>query len=104
MSTTCLAYRVPAQLSAFINVIEMYLSRDGLEEMFLDRFMGLEKPRIQDSRQQSVSEIVRLLKMKDESERRFLEVLLKNRQFLHDLATMKKISSIRRNFEETVER
>ncbi|XP_028415382.1 dynein heavy chain 8, axonemal-like isoform X2 [Dendronephthya gigantea] len=103
MSTTCLAYRVPAKLSAVINVIEMYLSRDGLEEMFLDRFMGLEKPRIQDSRQQSVSELVRLLKMKDESERKFLEVLLKNRQFLHDLATMKKISSIRRNFEETVE-
>jgi hypothetical protein len=47
---------------------------------------------------------VRLLKMKDESERKFLEVLLKNRQFLHDLSTMKKISSIRRNFEETVER
>ena len=55
MSTTVPAYRVPAQLSAFINVIDMCLSRDGLEEMFLDRFMELEKPRIQDSRLQSVS-------------------------------------------------
>lgn len=55
MSTTVPAYRVPAELSAFINVIEMYLSRDGLEEMFLDRFMEMEKPRIQDSRLQSVS-------------------------------------------------
>ena len=55
MSTTVPAYRVPAQLGAFMNVIEMCLLRDGLEEMFLDRFMALEKPRIQDSRLQSVS-------------------------------------------------
>ena len=61
MSTTVPAYRVPAELSAFINVIEMYLSRDGLEEMFLDRFMEMEKPRIQDSRLQTVSVCVKIL-------------------------------------------
>ena len=38
-----------------MNVVEMCLSRDGLEEQFLDRFMALEKSRIQDSRLQTVS-------------------------------------------------
>lgn len=55
MSTTCPAYRVPDQLTACMNVVEMCLSRDGLEEQFLDRFMALEKSRIQDSRLQTVS-------------------------------------------------
>ena len=55
MSTTSSAYSVPHELSAFVNVVEMCMSRDGLEEMFLDRFMALEKSRIQDSWQQAVS-------------------------------------------------
>ena len=55
MSTTSAAYRVPAQLSAVMNVVEMCLSREGLEELFLDRFMELEKSRIQDSKSQTVS-------------------------------------------------
>lgn len=51
-----------------------------------------------------LQDLVRLLKGKKDSKKKFLEELLKNKQFIHDLITMKKISSIRRNFEEIIER
>ena len=54
LATTCAAQGVPSGLAAYVNVVEFCQSRDGMEEMFLDRFMRLEKPRMQDARSQVV--------------------------------------------------
>lgn len=54
MAATFPCQAVPASIAAYVNVVEFSQSRDGLEEMFLDRFLRLEKPRMQDSRTQVV--------------------------------------------------
>lgn len=54
MATTFPCQAVPASIAAYVNVVEFSQSRDGLEEMFLDRFLRLEKPRMQDTRTQVV--------------------------------------------------
>ena len=54
MATTFPCQGVPASIAAYVNVVEFSQSRDGLEEMFLDRFLRLEKPRMQDTRTQVV--------------------------------------------------
>ena len=54
MATTFSCQAVPASIAAYVNVVEFSQSRDGLEEMFLDRFLRLEKPRMQDTRTQVV--------------------------------------------------
>ena len=55
LATTCPAQAVPSGIAAYVNVVEFSQSRDGLEEMFLDRFLRLEKPRMQDTRSQVVN-------------------------------------------------
>ena len=52
--TTYSCQAVPSSIAAYVNVVEFSQSRDGLEEMFLDRFLRLEKPRMQDTRTQVV--------------------------------------------------
>lgn len=54
MAATFPCQAVPASIAAYVNVVEFSQSRDGLEEMFLDRFLRLEKPRMQDTRTQVV--------------------------------------------------
>ena len=54
MATTFSSRAVPSSIAAYVNVVEFSQSRDGLEEMFLDRFLRLEKPRMQDTRTQVV--------------------------------------------------
>ena len=54
-ATTSPAEAVPAGLSAYVNVVEFVQSREGLEEMFLDRFLRLEKPRMQETRTQVIT-------------------------------------------------
>lgn len=54
MAATFPCHAVPASIAAYVNVVEFSQSRDGLEEMFLDRFLRLEKPRMQDTRTQVV--------------------------------------------------
>ena len=44
------------------------------------------------------------MKMQQENENNFIKVLISNNKFLHNLATMKKIASLRRSYEETAER
>ena len=55
LATTCPAKAVPPGIAACVNVVEFSQSRTGLEEMFLDRFLRLEKARMQDTRQQVVN-------------------------------------------------
>ena len=54
LATTFSSRAVPSSIAAYVNVVEFNQSRDGLEEMFLDRFLRLEKPRMQDTRTQVV--------------------------------------------------
>ena len=54
MATTFSSQAVPSSIAAYVNVVEFSQSRDGLEEMFLNRFLRLEKPRMQDTRTQVV--------------------------------------------------
>lgn len=54
LATTFSSRAVPSSIAAYVNVVEFSQSRDGLEEMFLDRFLRLEKPRMQDTRTQVV--------------------------------------------------
>jgi len=54
LATTFSCQAVPSSIAAYLNVVEFSQSRDGLEEMFLDRFLRLEKPRMQDTRTQVV--------------------------------------------------
>lgn len=54
LATTFSCHAVPSSIAAYVNVVEFSQSRDGLEEMFLDRFLRLEKPRMQDTRTQVV--------------------------------------------------
>ena len=54
LATTFSCEAVPLGIAAYVNVVEFSQSRDGLEEMFLDRFLRLEKPRMQDARTQVV--------------------------------------------------
>ena len=54
LATTFSCQAVPSSIAAYVNVVEFSQSRDGLEEMFLDRFLRLEKPRMQDTRTQVV--------------------------------------------------
>ena len=64
MATTFSSRAVPSSIAAYVNVVEFSQSRDGLEEMFLDRFLRLEKPRMQETRTQlvDVSMIVVIIK------------------------------------------
>ena len=54
LATTFSSKSVPSSIAAYVNVVEFSQSRDGLEEMFLDRFLRLEKPRMQETRTQVV--------------------------------------------------
>ncbi|XP_068697910.1 dynein axonemal heavy chain 8-like [Montipora foliosa] len=103
MATTFSCQAVPASIAAYVNVVEFSQSRDGLEEMFLDRFLRLEKPRMQDTRTQVVDEMVTLIEGLREAEENILESLGSGHRLLYNLAATKKLASIKKQHEEIVE-
>lgn len=103
MATTFPCQAVPASIAAYVNVVEFSQSRDGLEEMFLDRFLRLEKPRMQDTRTQVVDEMVTLMEGLREAEENILESLGSGHRLLYNLAATKKLASIKKQHEEIVE-
>ncbi|XP_048577711.1 dynein axonemal heavy chain 8 isoform X3 [Nematostella vectensis] len=102
-ATTSPADTVPSGLAAYVGVVEFCQSRDGLEDMFLDRFLRLEKPRMQDTRTQVVTEIVTHMDGLHDAEENILECLGSGHRLLYNLAATKKLASIRRLHEETSE-
>lgn len=103
LATTFSSRAVPSSIAAYVNVVEFNQSRDGLEEMFLDRFLRLEKPRMQDTRTQVVDEMVTLMEGLREAEENILECLGSGHRLLYNLAATKKLASIQKQHEEIVE-
>lgn len=103
LATTFSSKSVPSSIAAYVNVVEFSQSRDGLEEMFLDRFLRLEKPRMQETRTQVVDEMVTLMEGLREAEENILECLGSGHRLLYNLAATKKLASIKKQHEEIVE-
>ena len=50
LHTTSMPHQVPAEMSAYVNVVSFQLSRNDVTEELLDRFMMKEKQRLDDEK------------------------------------------------------
>ncbi|XP_041462850.1 dynein heavy chain 8, axonemal-like [Lytechinus variegatus] len=103
LHTTCQPHCVPHALAAYTSVMYFYQTRDDCEEELLDRFMTLEKARLEEDRITALKERISNMKQLDQLEDQMLECLASDNRLLNDLTTTKKLGDMKKHYDETVE-
>ncbi|XP_030850579.1 dynein heavy chain 8, axonemal isoform X3 [Strongylocentrotus purpuratus] len=103
LHTTCQPHCVPDELAAYTSVMYFYQTREDCEEELLDRFMTLEKARLEEDRITALKERISNMKQLDQLEDQMLECLASDNRLLNDLATTKKLADMKKHYDETVE-
>ncbi|XP_066278010.1 uncharacterized protein [Branchiostoma lanceolatum] len=101
MHTTCMPHEVPEEVAAYTSMVNFYQDRSGIEAELLDRFIRLEKTRVQDERtnlaQEKISNMERLALLEDQ----MLNLLASDTRLLNNLAVTKKLADMKKQFDET---
>ncbi|CAH1226669.1 DNAH5 [Branchiostoma lanceolatum] len=101
MHTTCMPHEVPEEVAAYTSMVNFYQDRSGTEAELLDRFIRLEKTRVQDERtnlaQEKISNMERLALLEDQ----MLNLLASDTRLLNNLAVTKKLADMKKQFDET---
>ncbi|RDD45872.1 Dynein heavy chain 5, axonemal [Trichoplax sp. H2] len=103
LSTSCLPMNVPDELASQLSVIELSHSTQGLEELLLDFFMQKEKTRIDEDSTQIAEEMIAIYNRLETIEQNMLELLSCNNKLLHDLTMTKKLTSLKKAYDEAIE-
>ncbi|KAI8520697.1 hypothetical protein Bbelb_004510 [Branchiostoma belcheri] len=101
MHTTCMPHEVPDEVAAYTSMVNFYQDRSGIEAELLDRFIRLEKTRVQDERtnlaQEKIANMERLALLEDQ----MLNLLASDTRLLNNLAVTKKLADMKKQFDET---
>ncbi|XP_071504103.1 dynein axonemal heavy chain 5-like [Diadema antillarum] len=103
LHTTCQPHAVPHSLAAYTAVMSFYQTREDCEEELLDRFMALEKARLEEDRITALKERITNMKQLNQLEDQMLECLASDNRLLNDLATTKKLADMKKHYDETLE-
>ncbi|XP_071801693.1 uncharacterized protein [Asterias amurensis] len=103
LHTTEIPQCIPHSLAAYTSIMNFYQTRDDCEEELLDRFMALEKARLDEDGTMANKEKIFNMKRLDELEQQMLDCLASDTRLLNDLATTKKLAELKKHYDETLE-
>ncbi|XP_077863125.1 dynein axonemal heavy chain 5-like [Saccoglossus kowalevskii] len=103
LHTTCQPQQVPNTLAAYTAVTYFYQVRHDIEEELLDRFMTLEKARLNDEKLSLSQEKIENMEHLESLEKQMLECLAGDTRLLNDLVTTKKLAEMKKHYDETLE-
>ncbi|XP_071954985.1 uncharacterized protein [Antedon mediterranea] len=103
LHTTNQPHTIPNCLAAYTSVQYFYQTAEDCEEELLDRFMQLEKARLEEDRVTYAKEKIGNMQQLEELERQMLECLAGDKRLLNDLQTTKKLADMKKHYDETLE-
>ncbi|XP_033113255.1 dynein heavy chain 5, axonemal-like isoform X2 [Anneissia japonica] len=103
LHTTNQPHTIPHSLAAYTSVQYFYQTAEDCEEELLDRFMQLEKARLEEDRITYAKEKIANMQQLEDLEKQMLECLAGDKRLLNDLQTTKKLAEMKKHYNETLE-
>ncbi|PIK47982.1 putative dynein heavy chain 5, axonemal-like [Apostichopus japonicus] len=85
------------------NAVFKMMGRADVEEELLDRFMALEKARLDEDRITAIKEQISNMTQLNELEKQMLDCLASDTRLLNDLAMTRKLADMKKHYDETLE-
>ncbi|XP_071818739.1 dynein axonemal heavy chain 5-like isoform X4 [Apostichopus japonicus] len=101
--TTYFPHLLPHSLAAYTSPVYFYQGRADVEEELLDRFMALEKARLDEDRITAIKEQISNMTQLNELEKQMLDCLASDTRLLNDLAMTRKLADMKKHYDETLE-
>ncbi|XP_023932047.1 dynein heavy chain 5, axonemal-like isoform X1 [Lingula anatina] len=103
LHTTSEPHHIPHELAAYVSSIFFHMCRNDMEEELLDRFMALEKARLEEEKTTLMHEKLEYMQFFHKIEKQMRDLLSSDVRLMNDLAATKKLADMKKQFDETLE-